>query len=68
MCVGAPKAPTPQPIPVRQPVIFPDNGDPSVIAGLKGQRRLTTSAMILTGKGGTLGSPSTTAPLGVTGS
>lgn len=64
MCIGAPKIPAPQPIPVRQPVILPDNGDPSVIGGLKNPRRLAASAMILTGKGGTLGSPMTTAPLG----
>jgi hypothetical protein len=69
MCIGAPKMPAaPPPIPVRQPVILPDNGDPSVVAGLKNQRRLTTSAMILTGRGGTLGSPGIAAPLGNTGS
>lgn len=68
MCIGAPKAPKLQPIPIRQPVILPDNGDPSVVAGLKGQKRLTTSAMILTGRGGTLGSPSIAGPLGSPGS
>lgn len=69
MCIGTPKPPAAatQAIPVRQPVIFPDNGDPSVLAGLKNPKRLATSAMILTGKGGTLGSPSIAAPLGTTG-
>lgn len=70
MCIGTPKPPASatQPIPIRQPVLMPDNGDPNVLAGLKNPRRLTTSAMILTGKGGTLGSPSIAAPLGNTGS
>lgn len=68
MCVGSPPSPPPvQPIPIRQPVLLPDNGDPAVLAGLKNQRRLTTSAMILTGNGGTLGAPQVAAPLGNTG-
>lgn len=72
MCIGAPKPPksamaAAQAIPIRQPVLLPDNGDPSVVAGLKNQRRLTSSAMILTGPGGTLGSPTTTGPLGAAG-
>ena len=67
MCVGTPKPPKVQDIPMRQPVLLPDNGDPAVIAGLKNQRRLTSSAMILSGNGGMLGAPSTTAPLGTTG-
>lgn len=58
-----------QAIPVRQPVLLPDNGDPSVVMTLKNQRRLTGSrAMMLTsGGGGTLGSPNTTGPIGVAG-
>lgn len=56
-----------QPIPIRQPVLMPDNGDPNVVASLKNQRRLTTSSMILTGKGGSLGSPNIAAPLGSVG-
>lgn len=70
MCIGAPKMPASasQPIPVRQPVLMPDNGDPNVVASLKNSKRLSTSSMILTGKGGTLGSPSVAAPLGSTGS
>jgi hypothetical protein len=67
MCVGTPKAPQVQDIPIRQPVLLPDNGDPAVVAGLKNQRRLTTSAMILSGNGGSLGAPATTTPLGTTG-
>lgn len=70
MCIGAPKpsasAIAAQQIPIRQPVLLPDNGDPAVIAGLKSQRRLTTSAMILTGPGGTLGSPNSTGAVGAT--
>lgn len=68
MCMGVPKPPPMTPIPTRQPVILPDNGDPTIVAGLKNTRRLASSAMILTGRGGTLGSPSTTAPLGSAGS
>lgn len=70
MCIGAPKMPaaaTAQPIPIRQPVLMPDNGDPNVVGSLKNQRRLSTSSMILTGKGGTLGSPNVATPLGATG-
>jgi hypothetical protein len=72
MCIGSPKPSqsqmaAAQAIPVRQPVLLPDNGDPTVVAGLKNQRRLTTSAMILTGRGGTLGSPTTTGPIGSSG-
>lgn len=73
MCIGSPKVPksamaaSQQQIPIRQPVLLPDNGDTSVIGGLKSTRRLTTSAMILAGKGGTLGSPSVTGPLGAPG-
>lgn len=69
MCIGAPKAPNlakdpTQQIPIRQPVLLPDNGDPSTISALKNQRRLTTSAMILTGAGGTLGTPNVSGPIG----
>jgi len=68
MCIGTPKMPAAQPIPIRQPVIMPDNGDPNVVASLKNQNRLAMSSMILTGRGGTLGSPSVSGPLGNTGS
>lgn len=67
MCVGAPKTPKVQDIPIRQPVILPDNGDPAVRMALKNQRRLTTSAMIFGGRGGSLGSPSVSGPLGTGG-
>lgn len=72
MCVGSPKVPKQsaaeaQQIPIRQPVLLPDNGDVSVVAGLKNTRRLSTSAMILTGRGGSLGSPTVAAPLGSSG-
>jgi hypothetical protein len=69
MCIGAPKPPKLDPndpryaIPIRQPVLLPDNGDASIAGAIRNPRRLTTSAMILTGKGG-LGNPTTTAPLG----
>lgn len=57
-----------QQIPIRQPVLLPDNGDPSIVMGLKNQRRLTgSSAMMLTGNGGTLGSPTVTGPIGAAG-
>jgi hypothetical protein len=65
MC--APSTPKVQQVPIRQPVLLPDNGDPSVRAGLTGQRRLTTSAMIFSNKGGTLGMPAVTGPLGASG-
>lgn len=66
MC-SAPKTPKVQDIPMRQPLLLPDNGDPAVRASLKGQRRLGTSAMIFAGRGGSLGSPSTSGPLGTSG-
>ena len=64
MCVSTPKAPKVQDIPIRAAALLPDNGDPTVQARLKAQRGLTTSAMILANKGGTLGSPMTSTPLG----
>jgi hypothetical protein len=66
MC-SAPKTPKVQDIPIRQPVLLPDNGDPAVRGALRGARRLTTSAMIFAGKGGTIGMPSSTGPLGTSG-
>jgi hypothetical protein len=68
MC-SAPKVKTPkvQDIPLRQAVLLPDNGDPAVRAGLKGQRRLTTSAMIFANRGGSLGAPSVSGPIGTSG-
>lgn len=67
MCsIPKPKAPTMPEIPQRQPVLMPDGGDPLVRAGLRGQRRLTTSAMIFS-KGGSLGSPSVSGPIGSSG-
>lgn len=60
MCMSAPKTPKVEKIPIHQAVLLPDNGDPTVRAGLKGQRRLTTSAMIFANRGGTLGAPSVT--------
>lgn len=64
MCVGTPKTPKVEKIPVRQPMLLPDNGDPTVRSSLKGQRRLTTSAMIFSNRGGTLGAPSVSGPIG----
>lgn len=66
MC-SAPKTPKVQDIPMRQPVLLPDNGDPAVRGALRGQRRLTTSAMIFAGKNGSLGLPNATGPIGTSG-
>jgi hypothetical protein len=66
MC-SAPKTPKVQDIPIRQPVLLPDNGDPAVRGALRGSRRLTTSAMIFAGKSGAIGMPTTTGPLGTSG-
>ncbi|MFL6728110.1 MAG: hypothetical protein ACJ8FS_16585 [Sphingomicrobium sp.] len=66
MC-ATPKSPKLQEIPIRQPVLLPDNGDPTVMAALKDRRRLTSSAMIFSNSGGTLGSPSVSGPIGATG-
>lgn len=68
MCT-APKVKTPkvQDIPIRQPILLPDNGDPSVRNALRNPRRLTTSSMIFAGRGGTLGAPSVTGPIGTSG-
>ena len=66
MC-SAPKPAKVPDIPIRQPVLIPDNGDPTVRAALKGQRRLTTSAMIFSGSQGTLGAPSVSGPIGSSG-
>lgn len=65
MC--APSPPKMPDIPIRQPVLIPDNGDPTVRGALKDPRRMSTSAMIFTGKGGTLGAPATTGPMGGSG-
>ena len=65
MC-STPKTPKVQDIPIRQPVLLPDNGDPAVRNALRGSRRLTTSAMIFAGKSG-LGAPTSTGPLGTSG-
>ena len=69
MCVGGakPKTPKVQDIPIRQPVLLPDNGDPTVRSGMRGARRLAASSMIFAGRGGTLGSPTTTGPIGTSG-
>jgi len=64
MCVSAPKAPKVQDIPIRAAALMPDNGDPSVQARLKTQRGLVMSSMILANRGGSLGAPTTSAPLG----
>lgn len=61
MC-SAPKVPKVEKIPVRQPIMLPDGGDPGVRAALRGQRRLTTSAMIFANRGGSLGAPSISGP------
>jgi hypothetical protein len=66
MC-STPKTPKVQEIPIRQPVLLPDNGDPSVMAALKDRRRLTSSAMIFSTAGGTLGAPSVSGPIGASG-
>lgn len=68
MC-SPPKIKTPkvEKVPVRQPVLLPDNGDPAVRAALKGQRRLTSSAMIFSNAGGSLGAPSVSGPIGSAG-
>jgi len=68
MCVGAPKPPKVQPIPDRQPMLLPDNGDPSIAASLRGASgQLRTSSMIFANKNGSLGAPSVAAPLGTGG-
>lgn len=66
MC-STPKTPKVQDIPMRQPVLLPDNGDPAVRSALRGSRRLTTSSMIFADRGGTLGAPSVTGPIGTSG-
>lgn len=60
MCAPKVKTPKVEEIPMRQPLLMPDNGDPAVRQALKGQRRLSTSAMIFANRGGTLGAPSVT--------
>ena len=77
MCLSTPKPPKPsaaqlaamkgQDIPIRQPVLLPDGGDPNVVMSLKNRRRLTMGSMMLADRGGTLGSPSTSGPLGAGG-
>jgi hypothetical protein len=67
MCASTPKTPKVQDIPIRQPVLLPDNGDPAVRGALRGTRRLTTSAMIFAGRNGSLGMPATSGPLGTSG-
>lgn len=67
MCTGSPKTPKVQDIPMRQPLLLPDGGDPAVRGALKSQRRLSTSSMIFAGRGGSLGAPSVSGPLGTSG-
>ena len=77
MCSNPFKPPKPSPaaiaaakgqdIPIRQPVLMPDGGDPNVVMSLKSRRRLTMGSMIMSGPGGTLGAPSTSSPLGTSG-
>lgn len=64
MC--APKPPKVEKLPVRAAAILPDGGDPTVRANARSNRRLTTSAMIFS-KGGKLGAPSVTGPIGAGG-
>lgn len=68
MC--APSPPKVQPIPDRQPLQLPGNGDPNAITSplLPSGNRLRTSAMIFANKTGALGAPSIAAPLGTRGS
>lgn len=65
MC-SAPKPPKVEKIPIRAAAILPDNGDPTVRTANR-RRRLTSSAMIFSNKGGTLGMPSVSGPIGTGG-
>ena len=61
-----PKTPKVEKLPVRAAAVMPDGGDPIARTAARARRRLTTSAMIFSGKGG-LGAPSVSTPLGTTG-
>ena len=61
MC-SAPKAPQVEKIPIHQAMVLPDGGDPAVRQGLRGQRRLTRSAMIFSNSAGVLGAPPVAMP------
>lgn len=66
MC-STPKVPKVQDIPMRATAILPDGGDPGVRGGLRAQRQLSTSMMMLANRGGVLGAPTTSTPLGTGG-
>ena len=61
MCVSTPEVPE---VPDRQAARAPDGGEAGVRADDKSKRRMAFAASILSGPGGTLGAPSTTANLG----
>jgi hypothetical protein len=65
MC-STPDVPKVQDIPIRQMVLMPDGGDPSVIASKRRASRLGPSAMIFAGRQG-LSAPSVSGPRSVTG-
>ncbi len=63
MCAPkAPKMPKVEKVPIHQAMVLPDGGDPAVRAGLRGQRRLSRSAMIFSSSTGALGAPSLAMP------
>jgi hypothetical protein len=69
MCAPSPpKTPKVEQIPIRQPLLMPDGGDPGIAAGNRrgAGRRLSPSAMIFAGRTG-LGAPSVTGPIGLPG-
>jgi len=64
MC--APKPPKVEAVPERAASVLPNGGDPSIRAGDRNKRRGMWSSSVLA-QAATLGSPSTSAPLGMTG-
>lgn len=64
MC--APKIPEPEKVPERAASVLPNGGDPSVRASDRNKRRGVWSPAALA-QAATLGSPATSAPLGMTG-
>jgi len=66
MCAPTPKAPKVEKVPERAASVLPNGGDPSIRAGDRNRRRGLWSPAALA-QAATLGSPSTSAPLGMTG-
>jgi hypothetical protein len=67
VCPSKPKTPQIQDIPIRAAAMMPDNGDPSVRLGLRTRRSLTTAASVLANRGGSVGSPTVSGPIGAGG-